>query len=120
MLGLKMITMAELANEYLEVYARTNKRPKSILEDQKMIESIILKRLGSKKIEEVTTHDIQYLHHELRKTPYMANRVRALLSKMFNLAIQWHWASANPVEGVSKYQEQKRDRWLNEQEIQKL
>lgn len=109
--------MIEFAKEYLEVYAKANKRPKSYQEDQKMLNSIILKKLGSKKVEEVTTHDIQHLHHELRKTPYMANRVRALLSKMFNLAVQWNWASINPVKGVVKYQEQKRSRWLNDTEL---
>ena len=109
--------MIEFAKEYLEVYAKANKRPKSYQEDQKMLNSIILKKLGNKKVEEVTTHDIQHLHHELRKTPYMANRVRALLSKMFNLAVQWNWASVNPVKGVVKYQEQKRARWLNDTEL---
>ncbi|MBA3813805.1 MAG: tyrosine-type recombinase/integrase [Alphaproteobacteria bacterium] len=110
----------KLAAEYMEVYAKANKKPKSYKEDQKMLDSIILKRLGYKKLDEIATHDIQHLHHALRDTPYMANRVRALLSKMFNLAIQWKWASANPVEGVSKYKEQKRDRWLNDQEVQRL
>lgn len=85
-----------------------------------MLENIILKRLGGKKVEEITSHDIQHLHHELQETPYMANRVRALLSKMFNLAVQWNWTTTNPVGGVNKYQEQKRDRWLNDQELQRL
>lgn len=113
-------TLKELAHEYMEVYAKTNKRPKSYQEDEKMLNGIVLPQFGSKKIEEITSHDIQLLHHSLRKTPYMANRVRALLSKMFNLSIQWQWTTHNPVEGVSKYQEQKRNRWLNEVEIQRL
>ncbi len=113
-------TFEELAHEYLTVYAKPNKKPKSYREDQKMLEGIILKKWKGKKVEEITSYDVQHLHHELRETLYMANRVRALLSKMFNLAIQWHWVSANPVEGVSKYQEQKRDRWLNDQELQNL
>lgn len=112
--------MIEFAREYLEVYAKANKRPKSYQEDQKMLNSIILKKLGGKKVEEVTTYDIQHLHHELRKTPYMANRVRALLNKMFNLAVQWNLTSLNPVKGVVKYQEQKRGRWLNDAELADL
>lgn len=85
-----------------------------------MLEKIILKRWSDKKIEEISTYDIQYLHHELKKTPYVANRIRSLLSKMFNVAIQWKWLGSNPVNGVQKYQEQKRDRWLNEEELQRL
>ncbi len=113
-------TFEELAHEYLTVYAKPNKKPKSYREDEKMLEGIILKKWKGKKVEEITSYDVQHLHHELRETLYMANRVRALLSKMFNLAIHWHWVSVNPVEGVSKYQEQKRDRWLNDQELQNL
>lgn len=113
-------SVSDLAHEYLEVHAKTNKRPKSYWEDQQMLENIILKRWADKKVEEITTQDVQYLHHDLRKTPYMANRVRALLSKMFNIAIHWKWRVDNPVIGVSKYQEQKRNRWLNEDELEKL
>ncbi len=113
-------TFEELASEYLEVYAKSEKRPKSYREDQRMLNAILLKRFRGKKIEEITTYDIQHLHHELRETLYVANRVRALLNKMFNLAIQWNWTTLNPVEGVNKYQEQKRDRWLNDQELQRL
>lgn len=113
-------TLAELTKEYLDVYAKANKKPKSYFDDQQMIKNNILKSLGTKKIEEITSHDIQLLHHSLRKTPYKANRIRSLLSKMFNLAIQWQWANHNPVEGVGKYQEYKRTRWLNEEELQRL
>ncbi|MBX9804550.1 MAG: site-specific integrase [Alphaproteobacteria bacterium] len=113
-------SFADLAKEYLEFYAKTNKRPKSYREDEKMLEGIILKRWADKKVEELTAQDIQHLHHELKDTPYMANRVRALLSKMLNIAIQWKWRTDNPVNGVQKYQEQKRNRWLDEVELEKL
>lgn len=116
----KKQTMAELCKEYLEVYAKTKKRPLSYKGDERMIRNIILKRFGEKKIEEITTHGIQHLHHELRETPYTANRVCSLLSRMFNLAICWGWSSQNPVKGISKYQEQKRNRWLNDTELQRL
>lgn len=113
-------TFEELAHEYIEMHAKANKRPKSLREDQKMLNNILLKRLGGKKVEEITPYDIQQLHHELRETSYMANRVRTLLHKMFNLAIQWQWVIVNPVSGIKKYQEYKRDRWLNDEELQRL
>ena len=50
----------------------------------------------------------------------MANRIRSLLHRMFNLAIQWKWMSTNPVAGVKKYKEQKRNRWLEDQEVERL
>lgn len=49
----------------------------------------------------------------------------ALLSKMFRLAMKWHaserfWRSDSPTIGVQKFPEQKRERWLNEDEMTKL
>ncbi|MBL0941513.1 MAG: tyrosine-type recombinase/integrase [Alphaproteobacteria bacterium] len=112
--------MIDLVNRYLEVHAKANKRVKGYNEDKRILENIILKNWGDKKVEEVTTYDFQFLHYELKDTPYMANRVRALLSKMFNLALQWKWITENLVTNVAKYQEHKRDRWLSNQELQRL
>jgi len=113
-------SIEELAHEYIELHAKINKRPKSYKEDKAMLENIILKNLGTLKVEEITSQDILRLHKNLKKIPYMANRVRALLSKMFTLAVQWGWRSTNPVLGVEKYQEQKRNRWLADDELKRL
>lgn len=110
----------KLANDYMELYATANKRPQSSREDQRMIDQILFKRFEFRKVDEITARDIQLLHHELRETPYVANRVRSLLSKMFNIAIQWGWRTTNPTQGVTRYQEQKRTRWLNNTELQEL
>ncbi len=113
-------TLAELANEYLSVHARATKREKSIHEDERLLATIILPKLGSKKVEAITANELQNIHKDLMGTPYTANRVRSLLSKMLNLAIQWGWISSNPTTAVSKYQEQKRERWLNKEEMARL
>lgn len=39
---------------------------------------------------------------------------------MFSLAISWEWIEDNPVKGIEKYQEEKRDRWLNQEELDRL
>ena len=39
---------------------------------------------------------------------------------MFKLAIQWRWRSDNPASGIKKYQENKRTRWLQEDEMKRL
>lgn len=116
----KKITLDVVAHQYLEHYAKDSKRPKSYREDQGMLNRVILPRFGTRKLEDLTTRDFQLLHNELRDKPYLANRVRALLSKIFNLAKQWKWVEFNPVEGVTKYQEHKRDRWLNKEELERV
>jgi integrase len=54
------------------------------------------------------------------KIPYQANRALSLLSKMFNLAVAWGWRNDNPAANIPKYQEEKRDRWLDQEELDRL
>jgi integrase len=72
------------------------------------------------KVANISHQDIEKLHTSLGERPYQANRVVALLSKMFSLAITWGLREDNPTRGIQKYQEEKRDRWLNEEELQRL
>lgn len=113
-------TMTELGEKYLTLHAHTKKKQKGCKEDTAAIQNIILKQFGHLNVNAVSTFDLQKLHAELKDTPYKANRLRSLLSKMFTLAIQWGWRLDNPVQGVEKYQEYKRHRWLSNEEVQKL
>jgi integrase len=113
-------TMNELGEAYLNLYARPKRKPKGFKEDEVFLNDIILKRYGKLNVDMISALDLQKLHSDLEKTPYKANRVRALLSKMFNLAIGWGWRSDNPIKGVEKYQEYQRHRWLNDEELQRL
>lgn len=113
-------TLTDLAHEYLASYSKIKKTQKGYKEDEYFLNEIILKRYGRLSVEKVSTLDLQKIHVELQKTPYKANKLRDLLSKMFNLAIQWGWRSDNPVKGVEKYKEYKRHRWLNNEEVQML
>src|SRR5690606_15966657 len=54
------------------------------------------------------------------KKRVLSNRILSLLHKMFNLAVQWKWRTDNPVSGIKKYQEHKRTRWLQEDEMRRL
>jgi integrase len=115
-----MPIMNELAEQYLKLYAENEKRPKSIREDKAMLQNYILKEFGSRKVDGITFQDIQILHASLSKKRVRSNRILALLHKMFNLAIQWGWRADNPASGIKKYQEYKRTRWLQEDEMKRL
>ncbi|MFI5344624.1 MAG: tyrosine-type recombinase/integrase [Chlamydiales bacterium] len=113
-------TVSELGEKYLALHAKSKKAAKGYKEDSAILRNIILKRFANMTVDSISTLDLQKLHSDLEKTPYRANRARSLLSKMFNLAIQWGWRADNPVTGVEKYQEFKRHRWLDDEEVQKL
>ena len=117
-------TMKDLSNYYLSNHAEIHKRPRSIAEDKAMLESIILPRLGRMRASSITHRDVSELHVSLKATPYRANRVLALLHKMFSFAAadttnEWCVAQ-NPAAGIPRFHEEKRERWLSEDELQRL
>lgn len=113
-------TMADLADQYMTDHALPKKRPVSIRNDRSMLDLYVLPQLGKWKVIEVTHRDVQKLHNRMAETPYQANRVLALLSKMFELSTRWGMRPDNPDRGVQKYTEEKRDRWLSDAELKRL
>lgn len=114
-----LFTMHDLARDYIERHGK-KKRLNSLQEDRRHLKSVILPMMGYSKVINIARRDIEGIHLRLEETPYKANRVLALLSKMFSLAISWGWRDTNPASGIQKYQEEKRGRWLNDEEVQRL
>lgn len=112
-------TITELAQDYIERHGQ-KKRAKSLEGDQNILKNIIIPTIGSFKVKTITRRDVETLHLRLEETPYQANRALALLSKMFSLAVSWGWREDNPAQGIERFQEEKRDRWLNDEEMQRL
>ena len=113
-------TVANLCNLYIEEHL-PDKRPSSQRNDKQMIDGIIRPKLGSMKVAAVEYSDISRLHRSLKATPYRANRVLALLSKMFSLSIKpWKLRADNPCHGVARFTEVKRKRFLKPEEIERL
>jgi integrase len=113
-------SIADLAVDYLERHAVPKKRPKSVRDDRAMLDNIILPKLGAKKVDAIGRRDVEAIQIGMKDRPYQANRVLSLLSKMFNLAIEWKWRPDNPAKGIERYQEQKRERWLSDEELRHL
>lgn len=105
-------TVAELCARYIDEYAR--ERKKSWQEDERMAAKYIAPGLGMLKVQAIRHEDIQQLHQRMRGAPYQANRVLALLSRMFTLAEVWGLRphGSNPCAGVRAYQERKRKRYM--------
>lgn len=112
-------TFDQLAGEYIAKHG-LKKKSRSVIEDQRLIEVMLNPYFGGRKLQQIGKRDIESFHIQHKNTPYQANRAVALLSKMFSLAISWEWIEKNPVQGITRFQEQKRERWLDESEMQRL
>lgn len=115
-------TFSDVAARYLSDHAEVKKKPRSIKEDRRLLEKVILPFFGPRKLAEITRADISKLHHGLRQTPYQANRALALLSKLFNLSEKWGLRAdgTNPCRHVEKYREEKKERYLTPEELSRL
>jgi len=115
-------TVAELCERYLNEHADVHKKPLSAAEDHRLIEQRIRPALGTMKANAVSSDDVLRLHHQLRATPFQANRIVALLSKMFNLAEAWKARPpySNPCRAVKRYLEPKRERFFSAEELGRL
>jgi len=116
-----MPTLKELANQYMTEHA-SRKKESSRKGDQVLWKKHILPVLGALKVSSIDRSDIAKLHHSLQFLPIAANRVLSLLSKALNLAELWGYRPnhSNPCLHIKKYTEQKRERFLSQDEIAKL
>lgn len=115
-------TVAEFSERYLAQHADVKKKPRSVEGDRALLRLHVLPALGRRKLEAVNRADVIALHHAMRGTPGAANRVLALLSKMFNLAERWGVRpdGSNPCRHVERYPSHPRERYLSDAELTRL
>jgi len=109
-------TFGELASLYLERYA--NKK-KSRRNQRWMINRHFLPRWRHVKARDISRPEVRALVENIsdKGAPILANRVLALLSKMFNFSIGRDWRTDNPCQGVEKNPEKSFKRVLTDDEM---
>ena len=114
--------VAELGRRFLEDYVPAHCKPRTQAHYRRMVEKLIVPAIGSIAVSDVLRRDVAELHHSLRATPYQANRMLGVLSKMFTLAEVWGWRpdGTNPCRHVKQYREHKRERFLSPEEMARL
>jgi integrase len=114
-------TFAVLAARYLAEHARRWK--KSAAEDERNIRHDLLPAWGNRRVHEITRRDVTSLLENIvsRGAPIMANRVLALVSKIFAFGFDKGITETNPAYRVKRpAPERRRDRVLSQEEITKV
>lgn len=83
---------------------------------------VIAPKLGKVAVDKLSRSDVDRLHKSMRHTPYRANRVLALLSRLMTLAEVWELrpAGSNPCRHVERFKEKPRNRYLGHDELDRL
>lgn len=110
-------TLADLFEFYLEAHAKQKKRTWE--RDVKEFD-LHLKAWKGRGIAEITRQDVGDLIVSLstRRGRGTARKVRALLSKMYNVGLAHDWTDRNPVAGTARPDFTPRDRYLRPDELQ--
>ncbi len=113
-------TFEQMAREYLERHAKAKK--KSWQEDERVINKELLPEFGKRQAKDISRRDVRaFLERKSETAPIGANRVRALLRKIFNWAIAADIVESNPVHLVpAPGKEHQRDRVLTKEEIKQI
>src|SRR5207247_8376269 len=111
-------TVGDLTAQYLGRHAP---RKRSARDDQAMLHTH-LAAFRMRKLTDLTRNDVVRLHAQVGETaPYRANRVVALLRKMFNLARDWGLHDGeNPATRIQMFREEARDRFVQPEELPRL
>ncbi len=115
-------TMSDLGKRFLEEYVPVHCKASTAEEYRRSVKLFIDPRIGKLRVPDVQRSDIAALHHDMRETPYQANRTLGVLSKIFNLAELWELRpdGSNPCRHVKRFKEEKRERFLSDEEYRRL
>ncbi len=117
----KMPTLEEYANNDYLPFAGVHK--KSVGDDEAKLKMYILPKFGRRRLCDISRQDVDLYRTEIAEklSHASANRHHSLLSRMFNLAIQWDILKDNPCSRLKKFRERTdAGRFLSPDEIARL
>ena len=112
-------TIRQLAERFLREHVDAKRKPRTAAHYRYVLNDHVLPALGPLSVDAVTRDDVEALHLRMKGTPTTANRVLAVLSKMFNLAEAWRLRplQSNPCYRIERYPERARDRFYSDDEL---
>lgn len=128
----KAISMNDLIDMFMERHVEKKRKPNSVADYKGVFDVHVRPAIGKKKANKITTSDMTKLHENVsvkkqngdRVTggTYVANKALAICSKLFNWAshIEQLPKGFNPTEGIEKFKEEPRERYLTSDEIERL
>ncbi len=110
------MTFGELFAQFMERYSR--KQKKSWRHDEREVKKY-LSHWFKRRLHSITRQEVQTFHEHIHDNHglYQANRILERIRAMYNKAIEWGWEGRNPTQGIKKYKEKSRERFLRSDEL---
>ena len=112
-------TLDDFAARYMTEYAERQKKPRTLVEDRRLLAVHILLALGKRKVRDIGKADVARFHASKHASPVAANRALALLSAIMGWAerIGERPDGSNPCRHVQRFPEKARERFLSADEL---
>lgn len=118
----KLVSMKDFLAIYSEKHKKSHNKASTNHRDNYRLKSAILPFFGNMNVSEVTGEDIIKFQDYLKNSPIQFNRCYALLNTAFKLAELWGYRpkNSNPCQGIKKFPEKRKQRFLTEGELENL
>ena len=115
-------TVSELAERFMADHVKAKRKGRTADFYQDILNRIVKPAVGSTKADKLSRLQVSRLHSSLANTPFQANRVLAVLGSMYAFAGAAGFLPEgfNPARGIEKYKENRRERFLTGEELERL
>jgi integrase len=115
-------TVAALADRFMAEHVELKLKPGTAALYAIIIRTIVKPEIGATKADKLTRAAVAKLHGKLKATPAHANRTMTMLASMMGFAARVGILpeGANPVRKIARYPEQRRERFLTTEELERI
>ncbi len=116
------MSVAQLIAFFITQHAKPKRKPGTAADYEAILNHYLLPKFGKKAADQLTTAEVARLHLSLRDRPYQANRLLAVVGSMYGLAARHGIVprGTNPAQGVERFRESARERYLGSDELSRL
>lgn len=116
------LAISQLADRFISEHVKAKRKDRTADSYRDILNRIVKPALGGIKADKLTRGQITKLHSALSDTPFQANRMLAVVGSMYAFAARTGLVreGTNPARGIEKFKENRRERFLNVEELQRL
>jgi len=117
-----MPTVAELADSFMSDHVTVKRKGRTAEFYRDILDRIVKPAVGTSKADKLNRAQVGRIHSSLADTPFQANRVLAVVSSMYTFAARAGIVpdGTNPARGIDKFKENRRERFLTGEELERL
>jgi integrase len=116
------ITIAVLADRFVTEHVQSKRKNRTASGYGAILNSYVVPRFGKRAADRLGAAEVAQLHHAMKDRPYQANRMLAIVGSMYSFAARRGLVpkGTNPTEGIERYRESPRERYLSAEELSRL